>query len=69
MEIVMTVCALLATAKCEEQRISLDPEAQVTPVGCMMQSMPLIAQWADQHPKWVVKRWKCESRERRSWPV
>ncbi len=69
MEIVLTVCALLATSQCEERRINLDPEAKITPASCMMQSMPLVAQWAGEHPKLVVKRWRCAERQRQEWPI
>lgn len=68
MEIVLTVCALLAASQCEERRISLDP-ANVTEAGCMIQSMPLVARWAGENPKWVVKKWRCAPPGRREWPV
>lgn len=69
MEIVITVCALLSAAQCEDRRIGLDPEAKVTSSSCMMQSMPIVAQWAGEHPKWVVKRWRCSARGKDGWPV
>jgi hypothetical protein len=69
LEIVITVCALLSTAQCEEKRIGLDPEAKVTPATCMMQAMPMVAQWAGEHPKWVVKRWRCGERRKEGWPI
>ena len=69
MEIVLTVCAIVAASQCEERHISLDPDARLTAATCMMQSMPLIAQWAGENPKWVVKRWRCADPSRREWPV
>ncbi len=69
MEIVITVCALLAAHPCEDRSIGLDPEARITPATCMMQAMPIVAQWASEHPKLVVKRWRCEERARKEWPV
>jgi hypothetical protein len=68
-EIVVTVCALLAAATCEERSIGLDPEARLTPATCMMQAMPIVAQWASEHPKLVVKRWRCAERARKEWPA
>jgi hypothetical protein len=69
MEIVITVCALLAPGTCEDRHIGLDPEARLTLSTCMMQSMPIVAQWAGEHPNWVIKRWRCAERDSSEWPV
>lgn len=69
MEIVLIVCAALAAAQCEERSIPLDPEARIEPATCIMQSMPLVAQWAGEHPKLVVKRWSCREISKREVPA
>jgi hypothetical protein len=68
-EIVITVCALIAAHQCEDRSIGLDPDARITPATCMMQAMPIVAQWAGEHPKLIVKRWRCADRTRKEWPV
>jgi len=26
---------------------------------CVMNAQPYIAQWINEHPKWVAVRWRC----------
>jgi hypothetical protein len=28
---------------------------------CAMYAPPFFAQWADEHPDWTIKRWKCQA--------
>ena len=34
---------------------------QMSPMTCMMQAQPELAKWANEHPKWQVSKWKCQS--------
>jgi hypothetical protein len=27
---------------------------------CVMNAQPYIAQWINEHPKWVAMRWRCD---------
>jgi hypothetical protein len=27
---------------------------------CVMNAQPYIAQWINEHPKWVAVRWRCD---------
>lgn len=58
MEIVVFVCLAANAAVCEEQHVSvaLEPVPQTT---CMMKAMPYLAQWAGEHPRYVIKKWRC----------
>lgn len=55
-EIVVAVCLIADPAVCKEDKI---PVQHQSPTACMMGSPPLVAKWADEHPKWEVKRWTC----------
>jgi hypothetical protein len=57
-ELILTVCALSQPANCDERKIMLE-SATGSPLGCMMQAMPYIAQWSGEHPAVQVSRWRC----------
>jgi hypothetical protein len=27
---------------------------------CVMNAQPYIAQWINEHPKWIAVRWRCD---------
>ncbi|MFJ5487382.1 hypothetical protein ACIKTA_07065 [Hansschlegelia beijingensis] len=27
---------------------------------CMVAAVPVLAEWAGDHPEWQISRWKCE---------
>jgi hypothetical protein len=57
-DLIITVCAVLSPATCEEQRLIFD--ANVSPAQCAMAAQPYIAQWIGEHPKWTAVKWRCE---------
>ena len=57
-DLVVTVCAVLSPATCEEQRLMFNYSG--SPRQCVMAAPPYIAQWIAEHPKWHAVRWRCE---------
>ncbi len=58
MELIVFVCLVANAAVCEEQHLSvaLEPVPQSL---CMAKAMPHLAQWAGDHPQFVIKKWRC----------
>jgi hypothetical protein len=57
-DLVVTVCAVLSPATCEEQHLVFNFAG--SPTQCAMAAPPYIAQWVGEHPKWQAVRWRCE---------
>src|SRR5262249_36337388 len=57
-ELVVTVCALSQPGQCEDQHLSFSADMSLN--QCVMSAQPYIAQWINEHPKWVAVRWRCD---------
>jgi len=57
-DLVVTVCAVLSPATCEETHLVFS--SSVSLQQCAMAAPPYIAQWVGEHPKWNAVRWRCE---------
>ena len=57
-DLVLTVCAVLSPATCEETRLALSWNGSLA--QCAMAAPPYIAQWVGEHPKWTAVKWRCE---------
>jgi hypothetical protein len=57
--LILFVTACLWTAPNDCQRVSLGLTFE-TPMACLMASQPASAEWARWHPKYSVKRVRCE---------
>lgn len=57
-DLVITVCAVLSPATCEERHLAFS--ANVSLRQCVMAAQPYIAQWVGEHPKWTAVKWRCE---------
>jgi hypothetical protein len=57
-DLIVTVCALSLPSQCEDQHFSFPPNMSLT--QCVMNAQPYIAQWINEHPKWVAVRWRCD---------
>ena len=57
-ELVITVCAVLSPATCEEKHIAFS--ATISPRQCTMAAPPYVAQWVGEHPNWTAVKWRCE---------
>ena len=56
--LVLTVCAVLSPANCEEQRLVLSWNGSLA--QCATAAPPYIARWLGEHPKWTAVKWRCE---------
>jgi hypothetical protein len=56
--LVITVCAVLAPAKCEEKNLVFASTFSLQ--QCMMAAPPYIAQWIGEHPQYTAVKWRCE---------
>ncbi|MCB8838217.1 hypothetical protein [Aurantimonas sp. VKM B-3413] len=59
-DLILTVCMITNPSSCHEERLTYQAGNGLS--QCMMLSMPYVAAWAGDHPKWKVKTWKC------AWP-
>ena len=57
--IVLAFVACLNTSPDQCREVNLVFAEEITPMACVMQAQPILAEWATTHPKWRVGRWKC----------
>ena len=57
-ELIVTVCALSLPSQCEDQHFSFLADMSLN--QCVMSAPPYIAQWTNEHPRWVAVRWRCD---------
>ena len=57
-ELIVTVCALSLPNQCEDQHFSFLADMSLN--QCVMNAPPYIAQWTNEHPRWVAVRWRCD---------
>lgn len=43
--------------QCQEQNLLF--AEQMTPMTCLMQAQPRLAEWTNEHPGWRVASWRC----------
>ena len=56
--LVITVCAVLAPANCEEKTLVFASTFSLQ--QCLMAAPPYIAQGIGQHPQYTAVKWRCE---------
>ncbi|MEO0760376.1 MAG: hypothetical protein AAFZ09_00965 [Pseudomonadota bacterium] len=57
--LVFTVCLAGVPDSCDTRRIPIfEP---VTPMACLMQAQPTLAQWRATHPGYRIEGWRCEA--------
>ena len=59
MHLILTVCLAASSSSCHEETIA-------TEARLPMECTSAMAEWAVQHPKWRVVRWRCGVREVRA---
>jgi hypothetical protein len=57
-DLIVTVCAVLSPATCEERHLVFASNASLQQY--VMAAQPYIAQWVGEHPKWTTVKWRCE---------
>ena len=55
--LVFVACMQTQPNVCQEQNL-LFAEA-MSPMTCLMQAQPRLAEWANTHPGWRVGSWRC----------
>jgi hypothetical protein len=58
--IVLSACLTNDANVCKDYRISVNPDFDVS--TCMVDAPPYFAQWAEEHPGWQIKRWRCTTK-------
>jgi len=58
MTIILSACLVADPNQCKDFRLPLD--VQMDSTQCTMSAPPYFAQWMEDHPKWQVRRWKCQ---------
>ena len=56
--ILLTVCLQAEPTRCKDERIDFSG----SPMACLVQGSPIIAEWGSDHPEWTIKSWKCGRR-------
>ena len=56
-ELMLLVCLMAQPDRCEE--IYLREEGPVSMMQCLFNGPKQAARWAEDHPGYVVKRWRC----------
>ena len=57
--IIISACLISNPAVCKDYRVPL--ASNVDTKGCLFQAQPHLPKWAEQHPKWQIKSWRCAS--------
>lgn len=56
-EMVLIVCLAAAPDKCEEKKLPVGEPIGAR--GCLYYGQLQAAEWAAQHPDYIVKKWRC----------
>jgi hypothetical protein len=59
-ELVLVICLQAQPDRCSIERPSFQ-ETYSSTVACMHQATFRVVQWAEQHPRYSVRRWRCEA--------
>jgi hypothetical protein len=55
--IILSACMANDPNVCKDYKIPLADD--VDPTRCAMFAPPHFAHWADEHPGWQIKKWRC----------
>lgn len=62
-ELVFVACLKTMPLACEERSIPyLEP---LSPMACLTQAQPQLAQWSGSHPQHTIARWSCRPLDQR----
>jgi hypothetical protein len=56
--LIVTVCALVNASECHDETFYF--ESHGTLASCMFAAPPYMAEWSANHPKWTIRKWKCD---------
>ena len=57
--IIISACLISNPNVCKDYRVPL--ASNVDAQGCRFQAQPHLPKWAEAHPKWAIKSWRCAS--------
>jgi hypothetical protein len=55
--IILSACMANDPNVCKDYKIPLSSDVDIN--RCAIDAPPHFAQWAEQHPGWQIKRWRC----------
>ena len=55
--IILSACLANDPNVCKDYKIPVTSD--LDPTKCAMFAAPHFAQWAEEHPGWEIKRWRC----------
>lgn len=55
--IILSACMANDPGVCKDYKIQLDSD--IDPTKCAMFAPPHFAKWAEDHPGWQIKKWRC----------
>ena len=61
-ELVFVACLLSSQDECQDRSLLF---ADISPMVCMIQAQSQLAEWAEAHPGWTIRRWSCQNFDRR----
>jgi hypothetical protein len=56
--LVLIVCLSTTPDVCHEERPPIDV---ASPMACLVQGEIMAAQWMEEHPKWELHGWRCQT--------
>ena len=58
LSIILSACLVSDPNQCRDFKIPLDVSMDAQ--SCTMAAPPYFAKWAEEHPLWQIRRWKCQ---------
>ncbi len=55
-ELLLVACLLKDPGRCESRQLPTEP---MSLVECMVTGQHHLVRWAEQNPRWQVRRWSC----------
>jgi hypothetical protein len=56
--LILIVCLAATPDICREER---PPLTIASTMACAVQGQAIAAQWLDDHPKWLLRGWRCRA--------
>jgi hypothetical protein len=56
--LILIVCLAASPQTCQEERPPVEVESGVF---CLMEGQLIAAEWIEEHPKWMLRGWRCKS--------
>ncbi len=59
LSVILSACLIADPNQCRDFKIPVD--FKMPAKYCTAAATPVCARWANEHPQWQIKRWKCQS--------